>query len=234
MIQRQHFMRALRIVTTLIVFTAALYAPAAQAKSDATFHYLNPQKINLTVLLPPPPDLESNQQLSDQRQVAKAVANRTETQLETAEQESKRTVFFFAPSVGPGFSPERLPVMTAFFHRVDSDVEKLIGLAKVYWARPRPPMVREKAGSYPSGHAAFAAATAIILSAMLPSKRDAIFNQARHFAEYRIILGVHYPTDIASGWTGGTVAAYAMMQNPVYQRDFAAAKAELQAALKSH
>jgi acid phosphatase (class A) len=104
----------------------------------------------------------------------------------------------------------------------------------VYWARPRPSVVREKAGSYPSGHAAFAAATAIILSAMLPAKRDAIFAQARHFAEYRIILGVHYPTDIASGWVAGTVAAYAMMQNPEYQHDFAAAKAELQHALTTN
>jgi acid phosphatase (class A) len=231
MIQRQHSTRALRIVAALIVLATALYAPPAQAKSDAVFHYIDPHKIDLTTLLPPPPDLDSNQQVIDQKEVAKAVANRTQTQLETAEEESKRTVYFFAPSVGPGFTPERLPVTTAFFHRVDSDVEKLIGLAKLYWARPRPSVVREKAGSYPSGHAAFAAATAIILSAMLPSKRDAIFNQARHFAEYRIILGVHYPTDIASGWTGGTVAAYAMMQNPAYQRDFAAAKAELQAAL---
>ena len=81
--------------------------------------------------------------------------------------------------------------------------------------------------SDPSGHAAFAAASAIVLAQLVPAKRDAIFTQARTFAENRIVLGVHYPSDIASGWTAGTLTAYVMMRDRAFLQDFAAAKREL-------
>ncbi|HYL28035.1 MAG TPA: phosphatase PAP2 family protein, partial [Candidatus Nitrosotalea sp.] len=136
-------------------------------------------------------------------------------------------VFFYSPSVGAGFTPQRFPVTTAFFSRVGADVQVLIDNAKLYWNRPRPNGAQRARGSYPSGHAAFAAASAIILSQLIPEKRDAIFTQARTFAENRILLGLHYPSDIASGWTAGTLAAYVMMRDPAFERDFAAAKSEL-------
>ena len=56
----------------------------------------------------------------------------------------------------------------------------------------------------------------------MPAKRDAVFGQARTFAENRIILGLHYPSDIASGWTAGTLAVYAMSHDAAFRRDFAA------------
>ncbi len=141
-----------------------------------------------------------------------------------------RSVFFFSQSIGPQFEAAKLPLTTRFFSRVRSDVEQLIDRAKAYWDRPRPNGMRKARGSYPSGHAAFAAATAIVLSQLIPSKRDAIFAQARIFAENRIILGVHYPSDVAAGWTAGTLAAYAMMRNRSFRKDFAAVNAELRAA----
>ncbi|MGA8575060.1 MAG: phosphatase PAP2 family protein, partial [Candidatus Cybelea sp.] len=152
------------------------------------------------------------------------------TQFFEAEETSVRTVFFYESSVGPGFTPEKLPVTAAFFARVGSDVKNLIDDAKGYWGRPRPDGAQKQRGSYPSGHAAFAAASAIVLAQLLAAKRDAIFTQARTFAENRILLGLHYPSDIASGWTAGTLAAYVMMHDHAFQRDFAAAAAELRKA----
>jgi acid phosphatase (class A) len=218
-----------RASATLLVILVALLVPAS-ASTDGRFYYLDPGEIDLTVLLPPPPDVASADAKSDEAQVAAAVAARTRTDFLQAEQESARTVFFFEPSVGPEFAASRLPVTAGFFARIASDVRNLVDIAKAYWNRPRPDGRAKRRGSYPSGHAAFAAASAIVLAQMLPAKRDAIFTQARAFAENRILLGLHYPSDVASGWTAGTLAAYVMMHSKAFKRDFAAAKAELERA----
>ncbi len=218
-----------RRVVALLVVLMALLVPAG-ASGNEQFYYLDPNQLDLTVLLPPPPDAASPQARADEEQVAAAVAARSPSELFEAEEASKRSVFFFARSIGPGFSSARLPVTARFFSHVRSDVEQLIDRAKAYWERPRPGGVQKRRGSYPSGHAAFAASTAILLSQLLPSKRDAIFEQARIFAENRILLGLHYPSDVASGWTAGTLAAYVMMHDRAFRRDFAAVKEELRRA----
>ena len=206
-----------------------MLAPGA-AGGDQRYYYLNPNQLDLTMLLPPPPDAASAQARSDEQQVAAAVAARSQAQLFEAQEESTRSVFFFAPSIGPGFEQTRLPVTARFFSRVQSDISSLIDRAKAYWDRPRPNGEQSGRGSYPSGHAAFAASSAILLSQLIPSKRDPIFVQARVFAENRILLGLHYPSDVASGWTAGTLAVYVMMRDRGFQRDFAAVKAELRRA----
>jgi acid phosphatase (class A) len=219
----------------IALIIAACAASTLLARAGATpaqhYFYLQPNAVDLTVLLPPPPDPSSVQEQADDKKVASIVANRTPAELADALDESRRNVFFFAPSVGAGFAPEHLPLTTAFFEHIGSDVEGFVDEAKSYWNRPRPPSATEKRGSYPSGHAAFAASTAIVLADMLPEKRDQIFLQARLFAENRIILGVHYPTDIAAGWTTGTLAVATMMHDAAYLRDYKAAKAELRKAL---
>jgi len=220
---------ALRRIAAFVIVFAALAAPA-RAGDGTTFYYLHPSELNLTILLPPPPDVASAQESADEAEVAAAVAGRSRTEFLQAEDDSARTVFFFEPSIGPEFTDTRLPLTARFFTRIASDVKNLIDIAKAYWDRPRPGGAEKPRGSYPSGHAAFAAACAIVLAKMLPAKRDAIFIQARTFAENRIILGLHYPSDVASGWTAGTLAAYVMMRDRAFKRDFAAAKAELRGA----
>lgn len=215
-------------MTRAIALVAILAATIASAPAAAPhYYYLDPARLDLSILLPPPPDAASPAERSDEEQVAAAVAARSPAQLFEAEEASKRSVFFFAASIGPGFTSAQLPVTARLFLRVRSDVGNLINAAKTYWNRPRPNGAQKRRGSYPSGHAAFAASTAIVLSQLLPQKRDAIFSQARTFAENRILLGLHYPSDVASGWTAGTLAAYVMMHDRAFERDFVAAKAEL-------
>ena len=124
-------------LAAVAILVAIAVAPAS-AKTDASFHYIDPKQIDLTVFLPPPPDLGSPQQRADEQAVAQAVSARKRADYLIAQQSSLRSVFFFAPSVGSDFAPERYPVTAAFFRRIGSDVEKLIGLAKTYWERPRP------------------------------------------------------------------------------------------------
>jgi acid phosphatase (class A) len=215
-------------MTRTIALVAVLATTLASAPVAVPhYYYIDPARLDLGVLLPPPPDAASAAERSDEEQVAAAVAARSPQQLFEAEEASKRSVFFFAASIGPGFNAAQLPVTARLFLHVRSDIGNLINAAKVYWDRPRPTGAQKRRGSYPSGHAAFAASTAILLSQLVPGKRDEIFSQARTFAENRILLGLHYPSDVASGWTAGTLAAYVMMHDRAFERDFAAAKAEL-------
>jgi acid phosphatase (class A) len=216
------------IATRLSAIVLLLVATAhPQPATHNGYYYLDPSQLNLTQMLPPPPDLGSTQARNDEQQVAAALSARTPAEINEAKAGSARSVFFFEPSIGPNFTPARLPVTAKFFSQISSDVQRLVLDAKDYWQRPRPDGAGKKHGAYPSGHAAFAASAAIVLALLVPQKRDAIFSQARIFAANRILLGLHYPTDIASGWTAGTLAVYVMMHDRRFQHDFAAAKAEL-------
>jgi acid phosphatase (class A) len=219
-----------RRVTLLVLLLAATALAPLSPVAPTGYYYLDPRRIDLTILLPPPPEAGSPEARADIEAVTAAVAARSPAQLLEAREASQRNVFLFSESVGPNFTPERLPLTAAFFERIETDVARLIAAAKEYWERPRPDEAPKKNGSYPSGHAAFASSTAIVLSQLLPEKRDAIFSQARIFAANRILLGLHYPTDIASGWTAGTLAAYVMMHDSAFRRDFARVRNELRRA----
>ena len=115
----------------------SIFARAGAAPTHP-YYYLHSNDVDLRVLLPPPPDPSSAEEQADDKKVASIVANRTPAELVDALDESKRNVFFFAPSVGAGFAPEHLPLTTAFFDRIGSDVARFVGEAKSYWKRPRP------------------------------------------------------------------------------------------------
>jgi acid phosphatase (class A) len=66
---------------------------------------------------------------------------------------------------------------------------------------------------------------------MVPEKRAELFARGWEFGQNRVVGGVHYPTDVEAGRIDATVLVYAMMQNPQYKSDFAAAKTELRTAL---
>lgn len=86
--------------------------------------------------------------------------------------------------------------------------------------------------SYPSGHAAFGTTCAIVLGQMVPEKQAELFARADEYRRSRLIVGAHFPTDIEAGRILATAAAALMSQNFTYQRDLAAARTELRAALK--
>lgn len=217
----------LRVATLVLVLFATALAPLSP-ETQTGYYYLDPRRIDLTTFLPPPPETGSPEARADIAAVNAVIATRSPAQLLEAREASARSVFFFAPSVGEGFTPERLPLTAAFFDRIGADVQRLVASAKEYWERPRPDGGKKR--SYPSGHSAFASSSAIILSQLLPEHRDAIFSQARIFAANRILMGLHYPTDIASGWTAGTLAAYVMLRGAAFRRDFARVENELRRA----
>ena len=116
----------------------------------------------------------------------------------------------------------------------------MTGAAKKFWSRPRPyvtsaevkPVVSNVTeGSYPSGHATCGYLWAILLADMIPERRDELFARGTRYGMNRVVGGVHYPTDAEAGRLSAAVIAAVMFTTPAFRSDFAAARAELRAAL---
>lgn len=81
-------------------------------------------------------------------------------------------------------------------------------IAKKTFNRPRPyvanPLIKpcislENSAAYPSGHTMIARVYARILSAVYPERAEKFLALADQYAEYRVIGGVHHPSDVKSG-----------------------------------
>ena len=224
---------AVALLAGVLLFPAA----GAWAKGD---YYVSPSEVDLDDILPPPPAPDSPQQAADMKAVMDAQNARSTKDIQQAMGDFKKSIFRFQDVLGPNFTPQNLPYTNAFFRRVLGDDEKIVSDAKDYFARPRPfitnvdvnpILLRPGGGGYPSGHATFAYAAAVIMSMMVPEKRAAIFARADQFEQMRVVSGEHYPTDVAAGRIAGAVIANAMIHSPKFMADFAISKAEVRKAL---
>jgi len=127
------------------------------------------------------------------------------------------------------------------------------GAAKSHWQRARPFVVSAEVerladvavgsspattgmsardhSSYPSGHAAFGLACAVVLAQMVPERQAALFDRSRSYGESREIVGAHFPTDVEAGRLAGTAAMAVILQNPNFRRDLREPRAALRAVL---
>ncbi|GLQ45638.1 acid phosphatase [Dyella lipolytica] len=200
-----------------------------------------PAIVELSNLLPPPPAAGSIAAQHDLQIVLSTQRTRTAADMLAAKADTERSVFRFADVLGSALQPTDLPKTAAFFARTAEFDKEAVKEAKSYWLRPRPavvstqvhPLAKEKANdwSYPSGHATFGYTTAVLLANMVPEKRSAIFARADLYAQHRIVMGAHFPSDVEAGHLAGTVIAADIMQDPSWKQDYEAARLELRHAL---
>ncbi|GAB3786803.1 acid phosphatase [Dyella agri] len=201
----------------------------------------NGPAVDLAALLPPPPAAGSPAARRDLDGVLAAQARRTPEEIAAAKADQQHSVFRFADVFGTAFAPAQLPRTAAFFVRVTAYDKGEVKAVKVFWQHPRPvlashavhPLSQEKSNdwSYPSGHATLGYTEAVLLSNMVPERRAAIFARADLYAQHRIVMGVHYPSDVEAGRLAGTVLGGQLLIDPDWQADYAAARAELRKAL---
>lgn len=228
-----NFRRALAIVATLHVATPVFAADPAP--------YLTPKQLDLSIMLPPPPPAGSPMDQSELAATAAIQRNASPERIKLAVADAEETVYaMFTRTLGERFAPASLPKTTLFFTRVTESEDDVVDPAKKTFARTRPFLASNdikalvpasKSGSYPSGHTTRVTMTGIVLAAMLPEKSKEIWARADEYAESRIVGGMHYPLDIEAGRRAGTAMAAVLFTDPAFRADFAAAKAELRAAL---
>jgi acid phosphatase (class A) len=220
-----------------LLLSLLLFSQSALADGGGT----SPATVELSNLLPPPPAAGSTAARNDLQVVLSTQQTRTAADMAAAKADAERSVFRFADVFGSSFQASALPKTAAFFARTAELDKASVKEAKDYWQRPRPsvvssqvhPLSKEKANdwSYPSGHSTFGYTTAVLLSNMVPEKRAEIFARADVYAEHRIVMGVHFPSDVEAGHIAGTVIADDVMRDPSFQADYQAARAELRHAL---
>lgn len=229
-------MNALRrlLLSTALVATLAMPSFAAEP-------YITGKTLDLTVLVPPPPAKGSDAEKIDMAAVLTAQANASDARKAQALADSDETVFVMFTSVlGDKFVAANMPKAAKLFERIGDSEDDTLDAAKPYFGRVRPwlanPEVKAiakptKSGSYPSGHTTRVTIDAIMVAAMMPEKKEAIWARANDYAESRVIGGMHYPTDLLAGWRTGTAMATVMLHDTAFKADFEAAKIEVRAAL---
>ncbi len=149
----------------------------------------------------------------------------------------------FADALGARLTPQTAPVLTALLKRAGED-RSVVGLAKTYWGTKRPyigkdasPICEAKSDhlasnpDYPSGHSAHGEHVAMILAELAPSRADALYARGRQYAESRYVCGSHTFSATEAGLQAGAVIYAAEHASPIFQRDMAMARAEMDAAL---
>jgi acid phosphatase (class A) len=229
----------MRKLIALFALLACFNILAADAAEKGPF--ADASAVDLVALLPPPPPRDSAQTRAEIGELLTMQVTRTPEMLAHAEADDEESVWRFAGDLfGPKFREENLPKFAAFFDRVNETAGAVVAPAKAAFGRPRPHLVSDlvrpavplsSTGAYPSGHTTFGTMAGIILAAMVPERRAEIKARAWDYGRSRLIVGIHYPSDVEMGRIAGTVIAATIMRQADFKAEFSAARTELRAAL---
>lgn len=192
--------------------------------------------------LPPPPAPGSPRALAELAELKRYQAEATPAMRAAAASDSaNENGTIFAAVLGPAWDLAKLPATAKLIGEITGTEGPYSDIAKKEFQRDRPWVVdssiqtcaphfpTQDHASYPSGHATVGYGMGVVLANLMPSHAQAILGRSAQFAENRLICGFHFRSDIVAGQEFGTIMAIRLMQNPQFQSDMAAAKAELQA-----
>ncbi|MBI1776293.1 MAG: phosphatase PAP2 family protein [Proteobacteria bacterium] len=223
-----------------ILFLASRLLSGASVHAEGARPFITAEDLDLLVLLPPPPRNDSAQTKAELGEILILQVTRTSDMEARAKADVAQEIWRFADVMGPQYAKDALPKFARFFERVVTTEGAVNDPAKDVWKRPRPHLYSDlvkptvplsKSGSYPSGHATVGTLMGIVLSNMVPEKRAEIMARAWEYGHNRLVGGIHYASDIEAGRIAGSVIAATIMTRSDFQTEFAAARAELRAAL---
>lgn len=225
-----------------IVMLAALLGLAAGPAHAKEPIFVSPAQTHAFDILPSPPANDSEITKAELSELHAIEKTRTEAESAQAIWDDQNEHFFIYKSVlGENFTEEKLPTLAAFGKRVRNDEGLNAAPAKTGFHRVRPynldttlkPICKTKTkdDSYPSGHMTTGFLLGLTLIDMVPEKRDAILARAEQYGHNRLVCGVHYASDIPASKLVAYVTHAVMAQHADYQKEMAAARTELRAAL---
>ena len=238
-------LRTLTIAVAFALAACATPAPApvtAPVPSTEPTHPTTPERnpavqIDPSVFIPPPPVADGPLELAERTIVhGPWTAERRQQAVEDNQIDPFAT---FDNVLGPNFTGANFPATAAVLDRAGRAAGFAGDPIKFVHRRDRPfvhddsivtCIPRPTSYSYPSGHAALGFGWSLVLAELIPSRADAIIDRGRDFTWSRVVCGVHYPSDVEAGRTVAAAAIARLHADPDFQREFAAARAELAAA----
>ena len=232
--------------TGVVLAQQAAIAPAPRLSAG----YLGADRLpDDLALLPPPPAEGSVKLRRDHDAEKRALALRGTPRWELAKLDADifnaNAANTMACAAGFVIGPETTPRLNTLLRRAMSDLGRASTASKARYNRPRPFVgngqptctpdqegVLRGNGSYPSGHASIGYGWGLILGDLVPGRRRALRERGHAFADSRRVCNVHFRSDIEAGELLATIVVARLQVDPVYQADFAAARAELRAASK--
>lgn len=219
------------IVVSILLPTTSLFA---HHDKSATTTFLDSSSLlnalTVTKILPPPPAKGSQNLKTDQDVRIEVATTATKTQIKIAKH-TEYDVFSFSDILGPRFNAQELPKTAAFFKKIDGDTHEAIHIAKKTFERPRP--MKTTGYDYPSGHSTLSFVWESLLVDIFPERQKELYAQAKIMAWNRVVLGHHYPSDIAAGETYGHYLVQEFLKNPHCKQELDGVKEELKKHLSS-
>lgn len=139
-------------------------------------------------------------------------------------------------------SEEATPHTYMILRRTVADAGLSTNVVKEHYRRPRPfvanqtptlipdeekYMLEVSFGSYPSGHTAVGWAWALILAELFPDHADAILKRGWEYGISRMVVNVHWHSDIVAGRTMGAATVARLHADEQFLIDLEAAKQEV-------
>lgn len=149
----------------------------------------------------------------------------------------------FSESFGLEISPTHTPALYQLLQGVLQDShDYAVRSAKNHYKRVRPFVVYKEptctpeldetmavTGSYPSGHASFGWAVALVLSEINPARQTQLLQRGYDFGISRVVCGAHWQSDVQGGQLMGAALVAALHANGDFMRAMSAAKSEFAA-----
>lgn len=252
--KRSWRIRRLRLATCAAV--SLIFSSVQGAQGPAAVPEISPGMLmgylprealpNSLAILPPPPGAGSAALARDEEAARSALAMRGTPRWALATLDADFTfpqaAGAFSCSLSAPITETDTPHLYMLLRRTLTDAGLSTYTAKEYYKRLRPFEVNKQPicspgdrkllqnnGSYPSGHAAFGWAWALLLGEIAPDRIDAILARGRAFGESRKICNVHWDSDVTGGRLAGAGVVARLHADPMFHADLEAAKAELAA-----
>ncbi|MGD9642906.1 MAG: phosphatase PAP2 family protein [Elusimicrobiales bacterium] len=204
---------------------------AAGPRAALAGHYLSLDGLDLRAVQAAPAD-GSYADREDFTVIFDWQNRRTAAQCTAAKAEMSHNYEVFFGRISP-FGQPTPPEVKEFFKNVGEDSVAAHKFLKEAYGRERPfvrdprvkPCLPRVAGlSYPSGHSAMSRLFALILSDLVPARRDEFMAKADESALFRVIGGVHHPSDTEAGKTLADTLYKELKQEPAFVSDLRALK----------